>query len=393
MSKILIFGAGYVGSATSISLAKKNEVTLYDVDKTKINSFNDLNYPLEDDDSENIDFTKISLKPVSNIKELKLNIYDFIILCVPTDFKNQSQSFDTSIIEEILLEYYDFFKKDAVIIIKSTLPIGFTNELNQRFGSKNIIFSPEFLREGSAINDADNPSRVIIGSNHDYISLKYKELVTKSIQNNNVEYIICNPNEAESIKLFSNTYLAMRVAFFNELDTYALENNISSDIIVNGVSSDPRIGKYHNNPSFGYGGYCLPKDSKQLESSYKNIPQTLISSTIQSNKIRKIFIADYVMRDNPKIIGIYRLTMKKNSHNCKDSAILDIIDYLINTYNVDINIYEPMIDDRATTKNCVYLDDLEIFKKKSEIILANRLSSDLDDCLNKVFSRDLFNIN
>lgn len=319
---ICVVGAGYVGFSLSVLLSEKNNVIIYDIDKEKVNMINNNISPIED---KNIDYylknKKLNLKATCDFRVAFKNS-KYIIICTPTDFENKTNSFDTSSIEDVIIKIKKI-NKDAVIIIKSTVPIGYTNAIKNKYNMK-IIFSPEFLREGKALYDNLYPSRIIIGSNKKD-GKEFAEILRNSSKKQDVDILYMNSNEAESVKLFSNAYLAMRVAFFNELDTFALDKGYNSKDIINGVSLDPRIGDYYNNPSFGYGGYCLPKDSKQLHSNYRNIPENLIGAIINSNNTRKKYIAKYIKNKKFSTVGIYRLTIKSNSDNFRESSVIDII--------------------------------------------------------------------
>ena len=308
---------------------------------------------------------------------------------MPTNFDESKNYFDTSIIEEVISDISSR-SSDSVIIIKSTIPVGFTNQISSRFPSLKIIFSPEFLREGSALYDNLYPTRIIIGSSCKD-GKEFASLLVEGAEKKNIQIIHTGPSEAESIKLFANTYLAMRVSFFNELDSFCLLNNLNSYDVINGVCSDERIGNNYNNPSFGYGGYCLPKDTKQLLSNFKNTPQNIISAIVDSNNARKKVISDTIISKGISIVGVYRLVMKKNSDNIRSSSIVDVIDNLKKS-KVQIIIYEPEIKEDFF-EGCKIENDINSFKNKSEIIVCNRISSEIEDVKNKVFTRDLFNEN
>lgn len=311
----------------------------------------------------------------------------YIIICTPTNFDHKTNSFDTSSIEDVVTKIKKV-NNAAVIIIKSTVPIGYTRKIKNKY-NMNIIFSPEFLREGKSLYDNLYPSRIIVGSKSND-GEKFAEILKNSSKQSNVNILYMDSDEAESVKLFSNTYLAMRVAFFNELDTFALDKGYSSKDIISGVSLDPRIGDYYNNPSFGYGGYCLPKDIKQLYSNYQNVPKILIEAIINSNNTRKKYIADYIKNQKPKTVGIYRLTMKSNSDNFRESSIIDIIQNL-KTDGINVVIYEPKINDN-TYLECKIINDLSKFVNMSSIILANRIDKNIKNN-KKIFTRDIFNNN
>lgn len=384
---ICIVGIGYVGLANAVLLAKNNNVIAFDILPEKIEKINNHQSPVNDDEFNDFFQNNSSIKITATLDRQKaFSNADYIFICTPTNFDDTLGCFDTSSIEQIIPEVLKF-NKDALIILKSTVPIGYTKKISKQFKTNNILFSPEFLREGSALYDIHNPSRIIVGEKskraEQLVSLLKKGLVNKK---NNILYT--NSSEAEASKLFSNAYLAMRVAFFNELDSFALNNNLESKTIINAVSSDSRIGNYYNNPSFGYGGYCLPKDTKQLLSNFNGMPQKLIKAIITSNNVRKEFLANKILDLNPKIIGIFRLIMKKNSFNFRDSSILDMLD-IFKSSGARVIIYEPLIND-SFFYNFEILNDFEKFKKLSNVILSNRVYKNLLDVKYKVFTRDIF---
>lgn len=385
--KICIVGAGYVGFSLSVLLSEKNDIVVYDIDKEKVDMINNNISPIEDEDIYYyLNNKKLNLKATCNY-QIAFENSKYIIICTPTNFDCKTNSFDTSSIEDVITKIKNV-NNDAVIIIKSTVPIGYTKKIKNRYGM-NIIFSPEFLREGKSLQDNLYPSRIIVGSKSSD-GEKFAEILKNSSENSNVNILYMDSDEAESVKLFSNTYLAMRVAFFNELDTFALDKGYSSKDIINGVSMDPRIGDYYNNPSFGYGGYCLPKDSKQLYSNFQNIPENLIEAIINSNDTRKEYIANYIKNKKPATVGVYRLTMKSNSDNFRESSIIDIIHKLRND-GINVVIYEPKIND-STYIECKIINDLSKFVDMSSIILANRIDKNIENNKN-VFTRDIFNNN
>lgn len=387
--KISVVGSGYVGISNALLLSQKNDVTILDIDQSKVDMINCKVSPY--DDKEFKDFFEqkdLRIKATINKDEAYESV-DYIILALPTDFNESKNYFDTSIIEEVISDISSR-SLDSVIIIKSTIPVGFTNEISSRYPSLKIIFSPEFLREGSALFDNLYPTRIIIGSSCEEAK-EFASLLVEGAEKENIQIIHTESSEAESIKLFANTYLAMRVSFFNELDSFCLLNNLNSYDVINGVCLDERIGKNYNNPSFGYGGYCLPKDTKQLLSNFKNTPQNIISAIVDSNNTRKKVISDTIISKGISIVGIYRLVMKKNSDNIRSSSIVDVIDNLKKS-NVQIIIYEPEIKDDFF-EGCKIENDINLFKNKSEIIVCNRLSSEIEDVKDKVFTRDIFNEN
>ena len=389
-NKITIIGAGYVGFSLAVLLSQDKEVSLYDIDRLKLKQIDNKKSPLRD---ENIDkfFASKTLRLKTNYDLTDaVSDSDLIILALPTNFSESTKFFDTSQLDSIISKISEK-NINSPILIKSTVPQGYTQRLQVHYPDLPIIFSPEFLREGSALEDNLNPSRIIVG-NTELLGLKIAELFA-SFASNDPEIFLMESGEAEAVKLFSNAYLATRISFFNELDTFALASNLDSQSIIDGVTSDPRIGAHYCNPSFGYGGYCLPKDTKQLESDFGDIPQELFSSIIKSNISRKKYIAHYVASLDKKVIGIYLLAMKKNSDNFRESSIVDVIQALKELdKNITILIYEPLVN-LSSLFDCEVVSSLESFKQKSEIILTNRPDASLDDVKEKVFTRDIYGIN
>jgi len=389
-NKITIIGAGYVGFSLAVLLSQDKEVTLYDIDRLKLKQIDNKKSPLRD---ENIDkfFASKTLRLKTNYDLTDaVSDSDLIILALPTNFSESTKFFDTSQLDSVISKISEK-NINSPILIKSTVPQGYTQRLQVHYPDLQIIFSPEFLREGSALEDNLNPSRIIVG-NTELLGLKIAELFA-SFTSNDPEIFLMESGEAEAVKLFSNAYLATRISFFNELDTFALASNLDSQSIIDGVTSDPRIGAHYCNPSFGYGGYCLPKDTKQLESDFGDIPQELFSSIIRSNISRKKYIAHYVASLDKKVIGIYLLAMKKNSDNFRESSIVDVIQALKELdKNITILIYEPLVN-LSSMFDCEVVSSIEFFKQKSEIILANRPDASLDDVKEKVFTRDIYGIN
>lgn len=384
---ITIVGSGYVGMSLAVLLAQTNKVTVLDIDEDRIKKINQRNSTVEDDHiNEYLKKDNVRLTATSDLNDAYLDA-DLIIIATPTNYDPEKNYFDTSSIDLVIKDIFSI-NKSALVVIKSTIPIGYTEKLQTKFSSENILFSPEFLREGKALYDNLYPSRIIIGSKLP-LANKFARLLAESALKESVDVLLMEPKEAEAIKLFSNTYLAMRIAFFNELDSFALTNNLNSKSIIDGMSYDDRIGHGYNNPSFGYGGYCLPKDTKQLVANYENVPERLISAIVESNKIRKEFIADYVLNKRQKNIGIYRLVMKEGSDNFRESAVQDIIKKI--KKNTNINIYEPLFTGK-NFEGCNIEKDLENFKTTSDIIIANRLSEEINDVMFKTFSRDIFNV-
>ncbi len=381
--KIGVAGIGYVGLANGIMLSLKHEVVLLDIVPERVEKVNRRELPIVDRDMEEY-FRKyrLNLRATLDKRETYKNS-DFVIVATPTDYDPESGYFDTSSVEAVIRDILEINPK-ATIIIKSTIPVGYTEQVRSRFGVSNILFSPEFLREGKALYDNLYPSRIIIGDKGE-MGRRAGELLSEGV-NKDVPILYTTSTEAEAIKLFANTYLAMRIAFFNELDTYANIHNLDTKAIIQGVSLDPRIGDFYNNPSFGYGGYCLPKDTKQLMANYKDIPHNLISAIVEANQTRKIFIADDIMRHNPKVVGIYRLTMKRDSDNFRESSIQDIIRYLKN--RVEIVIYEPLLEE-DNYLGCPVIGDIEKFAKISDLIVANRVDEVVKSFGEKLYSRDI----
>ena len=384
--KIAVAGVGYVGLSLATLLSQYNEVMALDIVKEKVDMINSRISPIADEYINKFFKTKkLDLHATLDYKEA-FKETEYIIICMPTNYDEKSDFFDTSLVEETIKKVHDM-KLDTTVIIKSTVPVGFTEKMKDRYKMKNIIFSPEFLREGKALYDNLYPSRIIIGDKTKEAEQSAKLLKEASLKKD-VAIKFMNSTEAEAVKLFSNTYLALRIAYFNELDTYAEMKGLDSKNIIDGVCLDSRIGNFYNNPSFGYGGYCLPKDTKQLKANYKDIPENLITAIVNSNSTRKQHIVKEILEKNPNIIGIYKLSMKKNSDNFRSSAILDIIDILIRE-NQKIIIYEPQMKQNYY-KNCEIMNDIKEFKQRSSIIIANRLENDLEDVMNTVYTRDVF---
>lgn len=382
--KIAIAGLGYVGLSNAILLGQNNQVFALDVDQSRVDMLNRKEATVEDGVGEKM-LREVPLDITATIDvALAIKGAEFVLIATPTSYDTLTNQFDTSSVETVI-GYAAEHAPEATIIIKSTIPVGFVSRMRQEH--KNIIiFSPEFLREGNAVHDNLYPSRIIVGDHSDE-ARRFAELMVEGAHKDNIPVLFTGANEAESIKLFSNTYLAMRVAYFNELDSFAHMHGLSSSEIIEGVCMDPRIGDHYNNPSFGYGGYCLPKDTKQLLANYEKVPQTLISAIIASNVTRKDYVADAILAKNPERVGIYRLVMKAGSDNFRASSIQGIMKR-IRAKGIEVVIYEPELasDDFFGAK---VISDLSNFKSMSDVIVANRVTDDLEDCLDRVFSRDL----
>ncbi|MGC6244661.1 nucleotide sugar dehydrogenase [Pasteurella multocida] len=386
MKKITIAGAGYVGLSNAVLLAQHHNVILLDIDQNKVDLINNKKSPITDKEIEDFLQNKSLTMMATTDKEVALKNADFVIIATPTDYNTETGYFNTSTVEAVIEQTLSI-NPQATIIIKSTIPVGFTENMREKFNTPNLIFSPEFLREGKALYDNLYPSRIIVGSTS-YQAKVFADMLTQCARKKDVTVLFTHNTEAEAVKLFSNTYLAMRVAFFNELDTYASLHNLNTKDIINGISTDPRIGTHYNNPSFGYGGYCLPKDTKQLLANYADVPQNLIEAIVKSNETRKRFITHDVLNKKPKTVGIYRLIMKSGSDNFRASAILDIMPHL-KANGVEIVIYEPTLNQQAFEDYPV-INQLSEFINRSDVILANRSEPDLNQCSHKIYTRDIF---
>jgi UDPglucose 6-dehydrogenase len=387
--KVTVVGSGYVGLSIGVLLAQANEVVILDIDSSRVKKINNKESTIADKDIE-LFLSKKDLSLSASVeKKFAYKNANFIVVATPTNYDPSTNSFDTSSVDKVVEDAL-FLNSSAVVVIKSTIPLGHTRYLQKKFKTKRVIFSPEFLREGSALKDNLYPSRIIVGSNCDN-GIKFANLLKESAQKENIETLFIESSEAEAVKLFANTYLAMRVSFFNELDSYALTNNLNTKSIINGICLDERIGNGYNNPSFGYGGYCLPKDTKQLLANFKEVPQTLIEAIVTSNDTRKDFIANEISKRFPKVVGFYRLAMKQGSDNFRSSAIQGIM-RRIKAKGISVVVYEPSLKTNSFYEYDV-LNSLEEFKNNADIIIANRLSNDLNDVSEKVFSRDIFKEN
>ena len=383
--KIAVIGIGYVGLSNAIVLAQHNEVVLVDVIEEKVNKLNLKKSPIAEPLIEDyLEHHALNLSATLSLESACLNA-DFVLVATPTDYNDHRNSFDTSSVKEVVKKV-SAIASQATIIIKSTVPLGFTEKLISQ-GYKNIIFVPEFLREGRALYDNLYPSRLVIGDVSER-GKTFARLMLQGAIKKDVPVLYTQPTEAEAIKLFANTYLAMRVAFFNELDSYAWENGLDSRKIIEGVGLDPRIGRHYCNPSFGYGGYCLPKDTKQLLANYENIPQELISAIVQSNKTRKHFVVSEILKLSPKTVGVFKLAMKRGSDNCRSSAIFDIIDEL-QSAGIKVIVYDPNYYENTALDFLDFENSLEKFKAESDLIVANRFAPELKDVISKVLTRDL----